>query len=467
MSNIEKVGGCRKRRKLNESQKWSMVAYANHFRDPATKKFAYGCMDKVLSKFDVSKTTLVNILEEYDAKFDIDPLAIDLEPHFHGLQTQLTDEVRIAIIDVHHLAIIEGFELSDDGFAKLFRENTDFNFSKSTLQKYMDEIGLKVKSLYIKPLLTIGHKLARLNFIFSKIAHAGHGTYRFRDQKYEIHIDEKWFYVILMKKKYRLLPEDSVPLPQTIHHKAHIPKVMFLSAIGKPCDVELEDGSVVHFDGKIGIWKFGEFGPAIRNSKNRDAGTPVWKDISVTADSYREMIIKDTGLLEAIKVKLPWAKDTEIIVRHDGAKPHTGWGNEAFFNQQGTLDGWNIKFERQPAQSPDMNWNDLCFFASLQKNAHNLKGYKKDIPSLIKAVEQAYEEYDEDILVRVHALQLQIYREILKCGGGNHYEIPHSGIRNRQNHGEEAADYNLTYDLYTEARATAVGLANIAEQLVL
>jgi hypothetical protein len=43
----------------------------------------------------------------------------------------------------------------------------------------------------------------------------------------------------------------------------------------------------------------------------------------------------------------------------------------------GKADGWNIRFVVQPAQSPDMNKNDLAFFYSLQCRANDLKGDSK------------------------------------------------------------------------------------------
>ena len=110
----------------------------------------------------------------------------------------------------------------------------------------------------------------------------------------------------------------------------------------------------------------------------------------------------------------------------------------------------------------------MSFFASLQKTANQLKGAHKDIPHLIEAVLQTFNEYDELIFTRIHALQLQIYREVMNCGGDNtYYKLPHSGIRKRQRDGVPVADYNVPSELYHTARAHAVGLANRINEFVL
>ena len=462
--NEEETGDIRKREKLTEAEKWSVVAYSNYFRDERSKKFQYCGQNLVLEKFGIAKSTLQSILKEYDDQFALDPSKISLKPRFRGSTSGLTDEIRAAIIDIHNLCLIEEKEVSDDEFHQMFLENFDFDISKSTLQDYMKLMGLQVRRAYLKPLLTYNHRLMRLQFIDSKIEHRGHGNYAFRNELNEIHIDEKWFYTVKLKRRFRLLPEDDPIIPPKVHHKSHIPKVMFLTAIARPRDVMLPDGTVHHFDGKLGIWTFGEYQPAQRNSINRARGTPVFKDVAVTAASYREMLTKPDGLIATIKQKMFWAKDEPIIVRHDGAKPHTGESNEVFLNQQGTLDDWNIQFERQPAQSPDFNWNDLSFFASLQKRANVLKGKHRDVPSLINAVKTAYNEYDECIFTRIHALQLQIYREVMNCDGNNTYKLPHTGIRKRQRDGVEVADYIVPPELYHLSRASAVGLAERNDQ---
>ena len=462
------VGQIKKRQKLSEAQKWSVVAYSNFFRDVDTKRFDYRTQSGVLDMFNISKKTLQYTLREYDEKFAESPFSIDLAPQYIGhvgVASSLTDEVTENVIDIHNLCLMEEDGVTDQTFTDIYNENFDTNFSTSTMQRYMNQLGLKVKSMYVKPTLSLVQKIARLRFVIGLIQHCGHGIYRFIDLKYEVHLDEKWFYVVRLKRKVRLLAEDEMPAPITAQHKSPIPKVMFLSAIGAPQDVTMPDGTTHHFDGKIGIFVFGKFTAARRGSKNRAKGAPAFKDIPITCESYLEILTKPDGVLAKIKEKMPWAKGFAIRIRHDGAKPHTGKSNEAKINVAGHQDGWDIAVHRQVVQSPDTNKNDLCFFASLQKDANRIKKLKKDIPSLIAAVLQAYNEYPEATLVRVHALQYEIYRCILEDGGGNGYKLPHSGIRTRQNSGQEVAHLKVPQQLYQDALAHVARLEAIEEAL--
>ena len=62
--------------------------------------------------------------------------------------------------------------------------------------------------------------------------------FTFGDQNLTIYIDEKWFYVVPMKRKIRRYAEDEYPGDDTAKYKSHIP---ILAAIGKPthCLTEL------------------------------------------------------------------------------------------------------------------------------------------------------------------------------------------------------------------------------------
>ena len=50
----------------------------------------------------------------------------------------------------------------------------------------------------------------------------------------------------------------------------------------------------------------------------------------------------------------------------DGATPHTGKDNPDILNSAGMGRGWLVELKTQPSQSPDLNVNDLGFFASLK-----------------------------------------------------------------------------------------------------
>ena len=164
------------------------------------------------------------------------------------------------------------------------------------------------------------------------------------------------------------------------------------------------------------------------------------------------------GLIESLKRKAPNLREHKVIIQHDGAKPHNGKGNLEKLTEYGQLDGWNIHIETQPPQSPDLNKCDLCFFHSLQREANHLKANGKTREKLLKAVVKAYDDYDSIKLERVEGLQHEIYRKILIDEGGNQFDMPHSGVRQRQKNNEDPCDRIVPEDVYNNAQAAYMGL---------
>lgn len=78
---------------------------------------------------------------------------------------------------------------------------------------------------------------------------------------------------------------------------------------------------------------------------------------------------QEGGVIDSLKKKSPFLKNVNVVIQHDGATLQNGKGNFKKLNEFGKLDGWNIEFETQPPQSPDLNKCDLCFFHSLQRAA--------------------------------------------------------------------------------------------------
>jgi hypothetical protein len=72
------------RKRLREPEKWSIVAYANYFRNVDTKKMDCGGVNEVLKMFDIKKSTLHEILADYDKQFAVNPRDIDLIPKYKG-----------------------------------------------------------------------------------------------------------------------------------------------------------------------------------------------------------------------------------------------------------------------------------------------------------------------------------------------------------------------------------------------
>ena len=134
------------------------------------------------------------------------------------------------------------------------------------------------------------------------------------------------FYIQKVKNQYYLLPlewddESKCPVSKAIH-KSHIVKVMVVCVVDRP-----QRG----FDGKIGCFPIIEKVKAIKNSRNRPAGTFVTKPINVTSSVYENLLIDK--ILPAIKKKWPRNyRNLPIVVQDDNARSHSTSARAAFEN---------------------------------------------------------------------------------------------------------------------------------------
>ncbi|CAN0456032.1 unnamed protein product [Discosporangium mesarthrocarpum] len=150
----------------------------------------------------------------------------------------------------------------------------------------------------------------------------------------------------------------------------------------------------VWFDGKIGIWPIADTVAAMRSSKNRKKGTIMLKQATVNAERYKELMIDK--VIPAIKARMPRPPGHMIFVQQDGAKPHTGGGvMEAI--QAKARD--SIILETQPANSPDLNVNDLGFFHSIQQLREDVGVSSPE--NLVEATMEAFDVYPWQTLERV------------------------------------------------------------------
>ena len=148
--------------------------------------------------------------------------------------------------------------------------------------------------MYLKPSLSAAEKLARVAFVVAQTEPDG---VLFQKCKNKVHLDETWYCLDRNCLKVLLFPGQELEEPRRTQHKAHITKVMMLTAIGMPH--QRPDGS--YFDGKIGSWPVVEQVPARRNSINRPAGTLETKSISMTSAVYVGIWNKSGGIRDKIR----------------------------------------------------------------------------------------------------------------------------------------------------------------------
>ena len=103
---------------------------------------------------------------------------------------------------------------------------------------------------------------------------------------------------------------------------------MFLLAIAQPCIVP-STGKM--FDSKIGIWAFAKERPAARNSKNQQAVTMEWHQVSANKQKVCEMLIEN--VLPAIDRKWPVGlRRKTVLCQQDNTFVHLSLDNAEFVN---------------------------------------------------------------------------------------------------------------------------------------
>ncbi|CAM9921927.1 unnamed protein product, partial [Discosporangium mesarthrocarpum] len=228
-----------------------------------------------------------------------------------------------------------------------------------------------------------------------------------------VHMDEKWFYVMKDGRGIYLHPEEDAPKPPRAQNKRFITKMMFLAAVARPRMIF--DG--VWYDGKIGIWPIADIVVAMRSSKNRKNGTMMLKPATINAERYKELMIDK--VIPAINARMPRPPGHTIFVQQNGAKPHTGGGvMEAIQAKAGD----SIILETHPANSPDLNVNDLGFFHSIQQPKEDVGVSSPE--DLVEAIMEAFNVCPWETLERVWQSLFAVLGEVLGSKGDNNYKLP-------------------------------------------
>ncbi|VFQ71543.1 unnamed protein product [Cuscuta campestris] len=265
------------------------------------------------------------------------------------------------------------------------------NVSTSTAYRLVKK-KIRRHSNAIKPHLCDEGKLKRVRYCLSLLSPTSlpnnptfHHCYDY------IHIDEKWFELRKPKKTFYTLPNEADPY-RTIQSKTHIPKIMFLAAVGHP---RFGDDGQVLWDGKIGIFPFTFQEAAKRTSKNRP-GTMETKPIpKIARDVMREMLVQQ--LLPAIREKWP-QRSKYVVIQQDNAKPHVDINDPVFVAVAQESD-WDIRLQFQPPNTPDLNVLDLGFFREI--DAIQNKSAHRSLGDLITAVTLAFEQLTPQVLNNV------------------------------------------------------------------
>jgi len=137
--------------------------------------------------------------------------------------------------------------------------------------------------------------------------------------------------------------------------------------------------------------------------------------------------------------------------QHDGARPHTAKSNARAFASHSKMRGFAIEMVVQPAQSPDLNIQDLAFFHSRYVSLVAKESRK----NLLSAVTDCWDGYDAERIESVWRCLYASYKGVLSDGGGNQYS-KHQGVRSAHKvSSEDDLDLGLTVcpDLVASAEA--------------
>ena len=231
----------------------------------------------------------------------------------------------------------------------------------------------------------------------------------------------------MRRESYIIVADEEEAPERYVKHKSHITKVMFLCAQARPRYVHATHS---YWDGKIGIWPIGKTVLAQRASKNRPAGTPEWESCNIDHEVYTSLMLNE--VVPAIIEKWPttdWNNDNySLIIQQDGASSHIYVNDPEWLetlDELGVPEG-KIELYTQPANSPDLNLNDLGFFNALQ-SFYYMRCPSSNAMELIEMVRECYDEYPINKINRIWLSLQCCLNEIIKSSGNNQYKLPHMG----------------------------------------
>jgi hypothetical protein len=255
---------------LQTQEKWAILVHYYMYFDVGKNKLQYGAMTLITARYGVSESTVRNIVQAYNEKINNHERYPDLSPRMSGRvgpDSQLTPELADCIVEFNS---IEGYKMTVIEFTQVFNGIVEKTIPIATMHEYMHQLHGMMCNSFMNPVLTRQHRIDRVSFILRKLVPDNHDAFLFRPQLNVIHIDEKWFYVDRVSRKYREFPGEVRHPDATCIHKSHIEKVMFVVVVGVPQNIP--GGGF--FDGKIGVYPVIRHAVAIKSSKNRPAGTP-------------------------------------------------------------------------------------------------------------------------------------------------------------------------------------------------
>ncbi|KAF0689915.1 Aste57867_18656 [Aphanomyces stellatus] len=256
----------------------------------------------------------------------------------------------------------------------------------------------------------------RLEYVQSFVCTGAKGSHVWHDMMDRVHIDEKWYFVNKVNRRYYLWEDEELPV-RKCKSKRHLTKVMFLTVVASP---RWDHKKQIMWDGKIGTWLFMELTHAHRKSKNRRRGASIVSPNTVPKVVYRKYLTD--FVIPAIKRVWPGQHRHTIYIQQDNAKPHVDTDDKVV-RAAGRVERWDIQLTAQPAMSPDFNVLDLGFFNVIQSLQY--QSLTRTIEELVGAVEKAFIGLEWHVLEKTFMTLQNVMEESLKLGGDNSFLLPH------------------------------------------
>ena len=276
------------------------------------------------------------------------------------------------------------------------------------------------------------------------------------------HIDEKWFYSLVIRKFNKCVPEFGVEgVWNRIHHKNSIDKILCICAIAFiPINNDMRQGGTAE---KITITRAGGNEKAQKNSYSREykedgtyhypkkpenllrkKGEEYFENWEITGSKEVSGTVKKFALTKWIKdsffgdlqkfcqqLELKTGKRIHVRGQWDNASPHVELALLACIAELFGELGW--VWTTQPANSPLTNICDAAIFPALAKLVSSYQGIlaggrylQTDV--LWKLIQKAWDEYPKDKIARAFIHHAQVAAAIYDCEGGDEFVQERNGL---------------------------------------
>lgn len=243
----------------------------------------------------------------------------------------------------------------------------------------------------VKPPLSGKNKIERLRFCGDKVRDNGH----FDDMINVVHLN---------LRQFQLCGSASGSPNETAKRRA---RVTFLFAFARP---QWDPQRSAPFDGKIGAWPF----LSAANSDD-DQPVPVIVETATKAEIQQLLV---AHVLPAIREKLP--HHGQVLVQLDSQHVRLP-PDDPVVATHGSVNGWNMRLQYQPAYSPDLVVLDHAFFHAIEQSVKDSR--PETLNEMIVAIDRAMVELPKRRITDGFLALQKKMEATMRARGSNVYEL--------------------------------------------